>query len=161
MRERRKNQIDLIEEKIESMNKTKWAKRIRITSGVVWNLFLLFIVFGLTLSVFAASVGAGYFASLVAKEPLRSKEEMRDAIFNYEETSEIYLAGDVYIGKINADIERKETKLDRRIPLCDRCGLCHGRRVLRYSIRALSQKRFSADYSKTLQIRIVKRAVRR
>ncbi len=116
MRERRKNQIDLIEEKIESMNKTKWAKRTRITSGVVWNLFLLFIVFGLTLSVFAASVGAGYFASLVAKEPLRPKEEMRDAIFNYEETSEIYLAGGVYIGKINADIERKETTLDRVSP---------------------------------------------
>ena len=73
----------------------------------------------MTLSVFAASVGAGYFASLVAKEPLRSKEEMRDAIFNYEETSEIYLAGDVYIGKVNSDIERKETKLDRCIPVRD------------------------------------------
>ncbi|WP_318614192.1 transglycosylase domain-containing protein [Sporosarcina sp. YIM B06819] len=116
MRERRKNRIDLIEEKIELMTKTKWAKGMRITSGVIWNLFLLFIVFGLTLSVFAASVGAGYFASLVAKEPLRSKEEMRDAIFNYEETSEIYLADNVYIGKINSDIERKDTQLDRVSP---------------------------------------------
>ena len=89
---------------------------MRITSGVVWNLFLLFIIFGLTLSVFAASVGAGYFASLVAKEPLRSKGEMRDAIFNYEETSEIYLAGDVYIGKINSDIERKDIKLNEVSP---------------------------------------------
>ena len=62
---------------------------------------------GLTLAVFAGSVGAGYFASLVAKEPLRSKQEMRDAIFTYEETSEIYLAGNVYIGKVNSDIERK------------------------------------------------------
>ncbi|MEK5037879.1 transglycosylase domain-containing protein [Sporosarcina sp. FSL K6-3457] len=116
MRERRKNRIDLIEEKIESLNKTKWAAGMRITSGVVWNLFLLFIIFGLTLSVFAASVGAGYFASLVAKEPLRSKEEMRNAIFNYEETSEIYLANNVYIGKINSDIERKDTKLERVSP---------------------------------------------
>lgn len=98
------------------LNKTKWAKGIRITSGVVWNLSLLFLIFGLTLSVFAASVGAGYFASLVAKEPLRSKDEMRAAIFNYEETSEIYLAGNVYIGKINSDIERKDTQLQQVSP---------------------------------------------
>lgn len=116
MRERRKNRIDLIEEKIDMLNKTKWAKGMRITSGVVWNLSLLFFIFGLTLSVFAASVGAGYFASLVAKEPLRSKDEMRDAIFNYEETSEIYLAGNVYIGKINSDIERKDTQLQQVSP---------------------------------------------
>ena len=93
MSKQKKNRIDLIEEKIETMTKTKWAKGLRITSGVTWNLFLLFIVVGLTLVVFAGSVGAGYFASLVAKEPLRSKQEMRDAIFTYEETSEIYLGG--------------------------------------------------------------------
>ncbi|MFJ7934803.1 transglycosylase domain-containing protein [Sporosarcina sp. NPDC096371] len=98
------------------MTQTKWATGMRITSGVVWNLFLLFIIFGLTLTVFAASVGAGYFASLVAKEPLRPKGEMRDAIFNYEETSEIYLAGDVYIGKVNSDIERKDIKLNEVSP---------------------------------------------
>ena len=72
---------------------------------------------GLTLSVFAGSVGAGYFASLVAKEPLRSKQEMRDAIFTYEETSELYLAGNIYIGKVNSDIERKETKLENVSPI--------------------------------------------
>ena len=43
-------------------------------------------------------------------------------IFNYEETSEIYLADGVYIGKVNADIERKETTLERCLPLCHRCG---------------------------------------
>ncbi|MCM3637122.1 penicillin-binding protein [Sporosarcina luteola] len=111
MSEKRKNRIDLIEEKFETLKKKGWAKGIRITSGVIWNLFLLFLVFGLTLGVFAASVGAGYFASLVAKEPLRSKAEMRGDIFNYEETSEIYFANDIYLGKVNADIERKETTL--------------------------------------------------
>ncbi|WP_179392710.1 transglycosylase domain-containing protein [Sporosarcina sp. JAI121] len=98
------------------MTKTKWAKRMRITSGVTWNLLLLLIISGLTLFIFVGSVGAGYFASLVAKEPLRSKQEMRDAIFTYEETSELYLAGDVYIGKVNSDIERRETKLDSVSP---------------------------------------------
>ncbi len=111
MTSNKKNRIDLIEAKLSEFENTKWAKRLRISSSVVWNLFLLFIVTGLTLSVFATSVGAGYFASLVAKEPLRPKEEMRNAIFTYEETSEIYLAGDVYIGKVNSDIERKETTL--------------------------------------------------
>lgn len=116
MSKHQKNRIDLIEEKLETMTKTKWAKGMRITSGVTWNLFLLFIVVGLTLVVFAGSVGAGYFASLVAKEPLRSKQEMRDAIFTYEETSELYLAGNIYIGKVNSDIERKETKLESVSP---------------------------------------------
>lgn len=116
MSEKRKNRIDLIEEKFESLKKKGWARGVRITSGVLWNLFLLFIVLGLTLGVFAASVGAGYFASLVAKEPLRSSTEMRDEIFNYEETSEIYFANDIYLGRVSADIERKETTLQEVSP---------------------------------------------
>ncbi|MDW0118504.1 transglycosylase domain-containing protein [Sporosarcina thermotolerans] len=111
MNKKRKNRIDLIEEKFEALKNKGWAKGVRITSGVVWNLFLLFLIFGLTLGVFATSVGAGYFASLVAKEPLRSKTEMRNAIFNYEETSEIYFSNDIYLGKVNSDIERKLTTL--------------------------------------------------
>ncbi|WP_051508786.1 transglycosylase domain-containing protein [Sporosarcina sp. D27] len=93
------------------MKKTKWAKNTRITSGVIWNLFLLFLVIGLTLTVFGASVGAGYFASLVEKEPLRSKQEMRSEILSYEETSEIYTNGK-YLRKVRADIDRKEVKLE-------------------------------------------------
>ena len=78
MSEQKKNPIKLIEEKLDTLTQTKWAKGLRITSGVIWNLFLLFIIIGITASVFAASVGAGYFASLVAKEPLRSQKEMRN-----------------------------------------------------------------------------------
>ena len=65
----------------------------------------------LALGVFAASVGAGYFASLVKEEPLRDKEDMRADVFNYEETSEIYFAENVYLGKLRTDLERTETKL--------------------------------------------------
>ena len=36
---------------------------------------------------------------------------MRSQFFQYEETSEIY-AGDVYIGQVSADLERKEIKLE-------------------------------------------------
>jgi len=107
---KKKNRINLIEEKLDTYTKTTWAKRLRISSSVAWNLLLLAIVLGLTLTVFAASVGAGYFASLVAKEPLRPKEEMRTAIFNYEETSEIYSNGK-YLRKVSSDIDRKEIDL--------------------------------------------------
>ena len=49
---------------------------------------------------FAGGVGAGYFASLVKDEPVRSYEGMKKDIYNYEETSELYFANDVYLGKL-------------------------------------------------------------
>lgn len=116
MSKQNKNRIQLIEERLDSLTKTMWAKRLRITSGVAWNLFLLSLVFVATLTVFGASVGAGYFASLVAKEPLRSKDEMRNQIFSYEETSEIFLANNIYLGQISADITRTETQLENVSP---------------------------------------------
>nr|WP_153730933.1 transglycosylase domain-containing protein [Sporosarcina obsidiansis] len=95
------------------MKKEPWAKKVRIGSGVAWNLFILLLVFGVIGAVFATSVGAGYFASLVAKEPLRTKEELRNAVFTYEETSEMFFANNVYLGKINSDIERRQITLDK------------------------------------------------
>ncbi len=68
--------------------------------------------------VFVVSVGVGYFASFVKDEPLRSKEEMRKQIFNYEETSEIYFANNIYIGKLRTDLERRETSLDTSFTTC-------------------------------------------
>ncbi len=96
---------------IESLAASKWLPHLRITGGVVWNLALIFIIAFAILGVFAVSVGAGYFASLIEDEPLRSKEEMRNMIFNYEETSEVYFANNVYIGKLRTDLERRETSL--------------------------------------------------
>ncbi len=92
-------------------------RHFRITGGVFWNLFLLAIIFLVTVTIFVGSVGAGYFASLVKDEPLRSKEEMREQIFSYEETSEIYFANDLYIGKIRTDLDRRETSLANISPM--------------------------------------------
>ncbi|WP_445678096.1 transglycosylase domain-containing protein [Psychrobacillus sp. FSL H8-0484] len=103
-------------DKLDTWQSTNWAKSIRISSSVIWNLCLLFIVVGLALGIFAASLAAGYFASLVKEEPLRDKEEMRAAVFNYEETSEIYFAENVYLGKLRTDLERTETKLSAVSP---------------------------------------------
>ncbi len=108
--------FQLYKEKFDEWQTTKWAKSLRVSGSVMWNLGLIFLVVGLALGVFGASVAAGYFASLVKDEPLRGKEEMRNAVFNYEETSEIYFAGDIYLGKLRTDLERTETKLSEVSP---------------------------------------------
>ena len=90
---------------------------VRITGGVFWNLTLLAVIFVATTLLFVGGVGAGYFASLTKDEPLRSKEETREQIFSYEETSELYFANDIYIGKIRTDLDRRETSLANISPI--------------------------------------------
>lgn len=111
-----KDWIEKINAKIDELIQQKWMKRLRISGSVTWNLFLLFLVFALVGTVFAGSVGAGYFASLVKEEPLRSKKDLRELIFNYDSTSEIYFANDIYIGKLRTDLDRRETTLNNVSP---------------------------------------------
>ena len=106
-----KEWLEQLNEKIEILVSSKPMHYLRIAGGVFWNLSLLASIFIITAFIFVGSVGAGYFASLIKDEPLRSKEEMRDQIFSYEETSEIYFANDIYIGKIRTDLDRRETSL--------------------------------------------------
>ncbi|WP_440896118.1 transglycosylase domain-containing protein [Amphibacillus sp. Q70] len=84
----------------------------RISYDVIWNILLFFIVIGLLGFFFVGGLGAGYFASLIKDEPLRSSETMVSAIYNYEETSEIYFADDVYMGTVSSDLYREEITLD-------------------------------------------------
>ncbi|QFT90217.1 Penicillin-binding protein 1F [Bacillus sp. THAF10] len=90
-------------------NKTK--KGANITYLVVWNLILIFLVIGLIGASFAGGAGAGYFAALVREEPIRSVDDMRKNIYNYEESTEMYFADNVYLGKYRADLLREETSL--------------------------------------------------
>ncbi|MGE6412612.1 transglycosylase domain-containing protein [Planococcus kocurii] len=113
MRDKIKNWIHKAEETTDRWTSSKWFKRMSITSGVLWNLALILAIVLVTGGVFAASVGAGYFASLVDEEKLRSEDEMRNEIYSYVETSEMFFDNDVYIGKIQTDLERKETTLDK------------------------------------------------
>ena len=101
------------EETYNRWTSAKWAKRLSITSGVLWNLAILLAIIFVVGGVFAASVGAGYFASLVDEEKLRTPDEMRGEIYSYAETSEMFFDNEVYIGKLRTDLERKETKLDK------------------------------------------------
>ncbi|MBU5593686.1 transglycosylase domain-containing protein [Amphibacillus sp. MSJ-3] len=85
----------------------------RISYDVIWNIILFFIVIGIIGLFFIGGVGAGYFASLIKDEPLRSSESMVNAIYNYEETSEIYFANEVYLGEVSSDLHREVTALDQ------------------------------------------------
>lgn len=111
-----KEWIKKFNEHLEALSQAEWMRKVRISSSVIWNLSLILLISILTGSVFAISVGAGYFASLVKDEPLRSKEEMRTEILNYEETSELYFADGEYIGKIRTDLDRRETSLSEVSP---------------------------------------------
>ncbi|TDL76504.1 transglycosylase domain-containing protein [Peribacillus frigoritolerans] len=92
--------------------KHRTVKGFNITYGVVWNLMLIFFVIGLIAASFGGGIGAGYFASLVKDEPLRTYSSMKKDIYNFEETSQIYFSDSVYLGKLRADIERQEVKID-------------------------------------------------
>lgn len=101
--------------------KTAWQERkiqrsSRITYDVIWNIILFFLVIGFIAVFFVAGIGAGYFASLVKDEPIRTYAEMEQDIYNYEETSKYYFAGNVYIGDIQSDLYREETALDHISP---------------------------------------------
>lgn len=86
-------------------------KGASITYQVVWNLVLIFLVITILGGAFAGGVGAGYFASMVKDEPLRSYDSMKKDIYSYEETSNLYFADNVYLGKLRTDLEREEVKL--------------------------------------------------
>ncbi|MGM0838141.1 MAG: transglycosylase domain-containing protein [Bacillota bacterium] len=91
----------------------KYTKKgANITYLVVWNLILIFLVIGLIGASFAGGAGAGYFAALVKDEEVRSYEDMRKNIYNYEESTEMFFANDVYLGKYRADLLREEVDLE-------------------------------------------------
>lgn len=112
MRERLKVWQQKSEDTYNRWKSSKWSKGLNITTGVFWNLAVILAILLVVGGVFAASVGAGYFASLVDEEQLRTESEMRGEIYAYEETSEIFFANDEYLGKLQTDLEREETKLE-------------------------------------------------
>ncbi|MBO8177791.1 MAG: penicillin-binding protein [Bacillus sp. (in: Bacteria)] len=97
---------------IRFFSNKKVQRQARITYQVTWNLFLIMIIVMILGFAFAGGVGAGYFASLVKDEKIRSYESMKKDIYNYEETSTLYFANNVYLGKLRSDLEREEVSID-------------------------------------------------
>ncbi|KMK77823.1 transglycosylase domain-containing protein [Alkalihalobacillus pseudalcaliphilus] len=110
-----KNFFSAISERLQSftdwLHQRKIIRNIGITYQVLWNLLLILIIFGTMSLFFAGGAFAGYFASLVADEPLRAHDEMLVDIYDYEETSEIYFSDDVYLGKVPTELEREEISI--------------------------------------------------
>ncbi|WP_404453653.1 penicillin-binding protein [Virgibacillus necropolis] len=108
-----KKYIDKAYQKIKTLwNEGRIQRTSRVTYDVTWNIILFFIIIGVIGFFFAGGVGAGYFASLVKDEPIRSYESMKADIYNYEETSTLYFAENKYFGDIRSDIMREEVKLE-------------------------------------------------
>ncbi|MFA1820299.1 transglycosylase domain-containing protein [Virgibacillus oceani] len=105
-------------QKVKEWWKTgKLQRSSRITYDVFWNVILFFLVVGFIGMFFAGGLGAGYFASLVKDEPVRPYEVMADDLYNYEETSMLYFADEIYIGNVQSDLFREETTLDEISPV--------------------------------------------
>ncbi|GIN91874.1 hypothetical protein J22TS1_29250 [Siminovitchia terrae] len=96
---------------LDTLDSKDVRKKARITYGVVWNIILLTVILFFLGGVFAGGVGAGYFASLVKEEKVRPAANMKDDIFQYEETSKLYFSNNVYLGKLQSDIDREEVKI--------------------------------------------------
>ncbi|MEI5908849.1 transglycosylase domain-containing protein [Bacillus spongiae] len=90
----------------------KVRKSTRITFGVTWNLLLVFLILMTMGFTFAGGVGAGYFASLVKDESIRSYDSMKKDIYNYEETSKLYFADNQFLGQLRTDLEREEIEIE-------------------------------------------------
>src|SRR5699024_1178427 len=105
-------------------------------------------VIGLFGALFFGAVGAGYFASLVKDEPIRSYASMEQDIYNYEETSRLYFANDIYFGDIRSDLHREEVSLEKVSPILidaviateDESFFDHNGVVPRAIVRALIQE---------------------
>ncbi|GIN21653.1 transglycosylase domain-containing protein [Siminovitchia fordii] len=95
----------------DGLDNKELSKKARITYGVTWNIILLTVILFFLGGVFAGGVGAGYFASLVKNEEVRPAASMKNDIFQYEETSKLYFADNIYLGKLQSDIDREKVKI--------------------------------------------------
>ncbi len=95
----------------KKLHEMKVFHKIGITYQVFWNLFLICLVVGGMSIFFAGGTAAGYFASLVKDEPLRTADDMRAEIYDYEETSQVFFANNVPLGELPSEIERHQVAL--------------------------------------------------
>ena len=84
---------------------------------VCWNFILIFLILAVVTASFGIGTAAGYFAAVVRDQPILNKEQFSSQFYNYEQTSEIYFANDVYLGKMRTDLEREIVSLDEVSPL--------------------------------------------
>lgn len=84
--------------------------------NVILKTVLYIFVIGFISLFFIAGIGAGFFASLVSNQPVPTNNELTASIYEYAETSELYFAGNTYLGDIRSEIHREETSLEEIDP---------------------------------------------
>ncbi|PJW16634.1 transglycosylase domain-containing protein [Geobacillus sp. WSUCF-018B] len=87
-----------------------------LTYDIVWNATLMLLIAALCLVCFAAGAGAGYFAFLVKDLAVPSPDKMKSEIYSYEETSHMYFANGVYLGRFRSDLDREAVPLSEVSP---------------------------------------------
>lgn len=107
-----KSRIQQLNNWLDSLRDKRYIQRINLTSLVLWNLFIIITVTLLLGTTFVGAAGAGYFVSLVEGEPEYTEAQMKEEVYNYEETSEVYFANDVYLGELPSILERREVELE-------------------------------------------------
>ncbi|WP_349408164.1 transglycosylase domain-containing protein [Pseudalkalibacillus sp. SCS-8] len=114
------NHLSSFIEKLKHFMKVLDDKNIfkfsRITGKVMWNLFLILLVITVAGGFFATGVGAGYFASLVKNEPIRTYDTMKADIYNYSETSKVYFEDGTLLGNLRSDVIRQEVGIKEISP---------------------------------------------
>ncbi|HSU80287.1 MAG TPA: transglycosylase domain-containing protein, partial [Candidatus Angelobacter sp.] len=93
------------------LEQKKILKSFRISSRVIWNLFLIFISASFISLFLFGGVAMGYFASLVHKQPVLSYDSMKKDIEDYSESSTIFFAGNKQLGRLKTDLIRTDVAL--------------------------------------------------
>jgi len=75
-------------------------KRAKLILKTIWVVLQVFIVLGVMSFLFAGGVAAGFFASHVKDEPLRTYEEISAKIHDYNKTGEAYFKNNELIGQL-------------------------------------------------------------
>ncbi|MGM9988863.1 MAG: transglycosylase domain-containing protein [Bacillaceae bacterium] len=102
---------------IQNLLKKIWTERsFRLSIDIFRNLIKTLAIIFVLLCMFGAGIGAGYFASLVRNEPLKTKSELATDIYQYEEATELYLAGNDYLGTLRTDLYRQHVSIDNISP---------------------------------------------
>ncbi|HET6872225.1 MAG TPA: transglycosylase domain-containing protein, partial [Sporolactobacillaceae bacterium] len=108
--------LTLLKKGLVWLEQKKVLKSFRISSHVIWNLFLIFISVSFISLFLFGGVAMGYFASLVHKQPVLSYDTMKKDIDDYSESSTIYFAGNKQLGKLKTDLIRTDVDLKNVSP---------------------------------------------
>lgn len=83
------------------------------TYKVAWNSFLVIISVIFIGCFFAFGITTGYFAALVHDQPVLNYKTLKGDLVNYSQSSEIYFADNIPLGKVNSDLIRTTVTLDQ------------------------------------------------